>query len=522
VSLLARFVLFSCLALGVGGLVYWYSWHESEQESAIERSQDLRLLALNDPTACMDTLVRLRANKQITPEELVLLVELSLEVPGFSPAKDALTELEELLPGSPEVWVLRANLQYHEGQVPGAIENLRAVLDDHKDDRRARFVMNKILWVRGTIEDRLRAKGGLLELGENGDEWGYKALRVLVFSRPGPGFLKHELVKGIEDLRTHPLVTSTDFLKACELDLMIEREGGRKDSIDKAMAAVRDPVEEEDLGHWLVGLNENEKALSLISQDSATRDASLFFIRFQALLQTKRIGDAGGLFETSKAVLSDEESLKASVYLAICRGDEKALEQFYVKASSLGSAESLLEASRLGLLAGMGNLVFKAFEQAWAIDRKAFGLDQANQFLQIALASGRTKLAHQITGNTRGRFPYKYGNLNNHCYLSLLIGEDPKNLEQEAERIVLAFPSNPSFLSTLALAKVLVGKPQEAFEAMRARGRSPMLHGERALMAVILAQVGKKEDARKLAKGLTAERMLPEEWALLQGVGELR
>jgi hypothetical protein len=102
------------------------------------------------------------------------------------------------------------------------------------------------------------------------------------------------------------------------------------------------------------------------------------------------------------------------------------------------------------------------------------------------------------------------------------MGEDPKRLEPEAERIVLAFPSNPSFLSTLALAKVLAGKPQEAFEAMRVRGRSPMLHGERALMAVILAQVGKKEDARKLAKGLTDERMLPEEWALLQGTGDLR
>ena len=102
------------------------------------------------------------------------------------------------------------------------------------------------------------------------------------------------------------------------------------------------------------------------------------------------------------------------------------------------------------------------------------------------------------------------------------MGEDPKSLEPEAERIVLAFPSNPSFLSTLALAKVLAGKPQEAFEAMRLRGRLPMLHGERALMAVILAQVGKKEDARKLAKDLTDKKMLPEEWALLQGTGDLR
>ncbi len=521
-SLLARFVVFSCLALVAGGVAYWYSWVEDEREAVIERSVDLRLLALSDPTACMEELTRLREDGKITPDDLVLWVELSLEVPGFSPDKEALSELEELLPGSPEVLVLQANLQYHEGQVPGSVEKLRAVLDDHKDDPRARYVMHKILWVRGLVEDRLRAKRGLLELAQKGDEWGYKALRVLVFSRPGPAFLKSEMIEAIEDLRTHPLVTSTDFLKACALDLTIDKELAREDIINRAVAAVPNPVREEDLGQWLVGLNENEKVLSLVSQDSATRNPSLFLIRFQALLQAKRTEDAVALLARAKAVLPQEESLRASVFIAICRGDEKAFETFHKEAVSLGSVQSLLEVSRLGLLAGKGGLVLKAFEQAWAMDPNAFGLDQANQFLQIALATGRTKLAHQITGSAKERFPYKYGNLNNHCYLSLLMGEDPEILEREAERIVLAFPSNPSFLSTLALAKVLVGKPQDAFEAMRARGATPMVHGERALMAVILNGVGKQEDARKLAKDLRAEKMLPEEWALLRRAGDLR
>ena len=520
-SILARFILLSCLALGLGGLAYWYSSNESERESEIERSRDLRLLALSDPSACMTELARLRAEKKITTDELILLMELSLEVPSFSPDTGALSELDELLPGSSDVLVLKANLQYHEGKVEQAVAILRAVMDHHKENRRARYVLHKILWARGSIVDRIRAKGVLMALGQNEDEWGYKALRVLVFSRPPSGFLKREQLKAIKALRNHPLVTSTDFLKACEVDLMIDGEE-RKDAIDKALAAVPDPVKEEDLGLWLVGLGENEKALSLISRDKAVMDASLFFIRFQALLQTKRMGDAEGLLELSEAVLSDAEILKALVYLSICAGDKEALEQFYEKASSLGSAESLLDVSRLGLLAGQGNLVFKAFEKAWSIDRDAFGLAQSNQFLQLALASRKTMLAHQITGNAKARFPYKYGNLNNHCYLSLLMGEDPKGLESEAERIVLAFPANPSFYSTLALAKVLVGKPEEAFEAMRARGRSPMLNGERALMAVILAGVGKKEDARTLAKGLTAEKMLPEEWALLQEAVSLR
>ena len=84
----------------------------------------------------MEKLVRLRKDKKITPEELVLLVELSLEVPSFSPDTSALSELEELLPGSPDVLVLRANLQYHEGQVEQAIEILRAVMKERKENRR--------------------------------------------------------------------------------------------------------------------------------------------------------------------------------------------------------------------------------------------------------------------------------------------------------------------------------------------------------------------------------------------------
>ena len=521
-SILARFILFSFLTLGAGGVFYWYSLRESERESFIHRSLDLRLLALSDPKACMDELYRLRAEKKITTDELVLLVELSLEVPSFSPDTVALSELERLLPGSPDILLLKADLQYHGGQVEGAIESIRTVLDEYENNRRARYIMHKILWVRGRIEDRIRAKKTLQSMGQNEDEWGYRALRILVFSNPGPGFLKQELIQAIEDLRDHPLVTSTDFLRACEFDLMIEAGTEREDPIDKAMAAVPNPVRVEELGLWLVGLNENKKALALISQDAATKDASLFFVRFQALLQDKRTVDAAGLLKIAKPVLSEENILKARAYLEICMGHKEALERFHEEASLLATAGPLLEVSRLGLLAGMGNLAFKAFECAWKLDPNAFGLAEANQFLQLALASRRTELAHQITRSTKMQFPYKYGNLNNHCYLSLLMGEDPKKLEIEAERIVLAFPSNPSFLSTLALAKVLVEKPQEAFEVMRARGRSPMLHGEKALMAVILAQIGKRDDARKLAKGLASERMLPEEWALLEGNGILR
>ena len=520
-SILSKLAVGLCLALITSIAVYWYLQQDREREEMVERTGDLRLLALRDPTACMEVLSGLRKEGRISTGELLLLVELSLEVPGFTPDAAGLAELEQRLPDGSALSVLKACLQYHEGRVKGAVESLRALTDKGKDDRRALYALHRILWVRGLIEDRIRAKGALRELALAKDEWGYRALRVLVFSRPGPAFLEHEMAWAIEVLRNHPLVTSRDFLQACEKEL-VEGIEWEEDPVERAMAAVPGLVEIEDLGRWLVRLGENERALSLVGQVEAVRDENLFFIRFLALLQAGRGKEAQQLFEVAGQALPEADAVKARAYLAIAAGDDAALRRYHEEAVSVGSAHALLEVARMGLLAGKGNLVFEVFEQAWAMDRDAFGLAQSNQFLQLALASGRTGLAHRITSNARERFPYKHGNLNNHCYLSLLLGEDPKRLEREAERIVLAFPANPSFLSTLALAKVLAGKPEEAFEAMRARGNSPMLHGERALMAVILVRVGKEEDARKLARGLARDRMLPEEWALLEGEGILQ
>jgi hypothetical protein len=84
------------------------------------------------------------------------------------------------------------------------------------------------------------------------------------------------------------------------------------------------------------------------------------------------------------------------------------------------------------------------------------------------------------------------------------------------ERIVKAVPNNPNFLSTLALAKLLTNKPGEALNAMRRRGGTHLLHGERALLAAILFAKGKIAEGHKLADGLVPNRMLPEEWALLE------
>jgi hypothetical protein len=247
-------------------------------------------------------------------------------------------------------------------------------------------------------------------------------------------------------------------------------------------------------------------------------DEASFFVRFQALLESNKTKDAQDLLDQSNH-LSAAKLFQANAYMDIVMGKDSAILRFLEDAEALKSAHSLLDVSRLALLKGRSDLAYRSFKAAWQIDPQVFNLSQANQFLQISLSSRNTQEAQKITGVLKQRHPDKFGNANNHCYLSLLIGEDPEPLEKEALRIVQAFPGNPSFLSTVALAKLLTNQPAEALAVMNQRGATPLIHGERALLAAILKAAGNIEDAQKIALGLQVQRMLPEEWELLGKYG---
>ena len=81
---------------------------------------------------------------------------------------------------------------------------------------------SKIMFLVGAIDKRVGAKRALFNLSKSEDRWSYKALRVLCFSQPRPGMLKEDLIRALEKLRAHPMVTSEDLLKATELLIQLD------------------------------------------------------------------------------------------------------------------------------------------------------------------------------------------------------------------------------------------------------------------------------------------------------------
>ena len=506
------------LLLGVGGYYgyLWYGQKKIKKVEVIERSLNLQTLALSEPEKSLNLLQNLWKDKKGSAEELLLLAELSLDTPSHTPSEELIVQINEMLPNDPNSKVLSACFEYVKGNTLEAVAQLNRLQIEYPQNQRVMYELNKIFWVNGAWEDRIRAKVALRDLGNFEGKWSYKALRVLCFTSPGPGFLKEDLEEAIKDLKSHDLITSNDFLKCLELEIAVSDGFDMDSAINEAKVHLNNPVRPEDLGFWLIRRSRPTDALNVVTDQIAQGSKTGFFARFQGMLETNRTTEAKFLLKQCREILTEEEVLRAQTYWAISIGKKNPFADFLAGAKSMNSATSLLDVARLALLSNRLELASDAFAKAWEVDPSSFGLDQANQYLQISLSTRNTKQAHNITKNLHARFPYKFGNANNLCYLSLLLGEDPQRMEKEAERIIRSFPQNPSFLSTLALAKTMNGKYQEAYDAMNQRRSQRLIHGERALMAVILQNIDKQEDAQKISFSLEEQRMLPEEWEMLK------
>ena len=516
-SLLFRLTLFGILVALAAGSFWFFEKSKADAEFIRDRYVACLEKSISQPGETIDQLISLLKNNENSDDELILLFELILESPNHS-IEPLLSILEEKLiePSSTIEWeIIGTCVLYRQGEFEAAKVKLGQIYKNNPANRRANYEYQKIRWILGGIEERVAAKLALFEIAELKDRWSYKALRVLAFSSPRPGIVKDDLIRALDDLCSHPLVTSKDFLKASEVLLRVDR--GRKfDQVfDDINSMLGEKVSRVDFGYWLIQNGQAQRAMEITSAQESQTTEDLFFIRFQALLETNQTAVAQDLFEQA-AHLSESKKLQANAYLQLSKGSAGALNQFLEGAQELNQASTLLDVARLALLHGDGPVAYRAFQGAWKINPLQFNLSQANQFLQVSLSSRNSKEAHQITREIHRRYPEKFGNANNHCYLSLLLGEDLVAQKKEALRITTAFPGNPTFLSTLALAELLNGDPKEALRAMNQRGPVPLNHGEKALLACILEAAGNKEDAVKLANGLEEHRMLPEEWNMLK------
>ena len=221
------------------------------------------------------------------------------------------------------------------------------------------------------------------------------------------GYLKEDLLASIDLLHTHPLVTSIDYLKGCELKMILDEKYQVKDFFTQIERMLGAKVKSLDYATWLLKLGFPDKVLSIVSDLTATSDADAFFLRYMALLDTKKNNEATSLMNRSSLILSKSEIERADSYLKIALGDLQTLKK-RIKNIESSSAEHFLTLSRMAFFKGLEDEARMAFDRAWRINPNRFSLSQANQYLQISLAAKQTEKAYSITKNIYSRYPFKY------------------------------------------------------------------------------------------------------------------
>ena len=209
------------------------------------------------------------------------------------------------------------------------------------------------------------------------------------------------------------------------------------------------------------------------------------------------------------------------MYLSIARtrlGDATAATNEWQRALEAANApEKLLALADYAEKNHANDVADRAYSEAVKLAPKNRGAYAGR--LRVALAAGHTAAAQTVAAEIVRLWPDDDTARNYDAYLRLLLGESDgatESAERQAQVLVAQEPLNWTARATLGLARLRLGRKQDAlaaFRGVRATGSEPP--GALAVRAAVLAVNGYEEGARGDARNLGAEHLLPEERALI-------
>jgi len=269
---------------------------------------------------------------------------------------------------------------------------------------------------------------------------------------------------------------------------------------------------------WLNNMGHAAKTLELLPLNRAAQRQDLFLQHINALAALER-------WKEVKEVLMSErfplEPVLEHVYLATARarlGEETAATNEWQRAlEAADTPEKLLVLANYAERNGAYDAADTAYSEVIRLapqNRAAY-----DGRLRAALLAGQTAKAQSVTAEIVQRWPDDAAARNQDAYLRLLLGvsgEAAKAAERQAQVMVAQEPWNWSARAALGLARLRLGRKEDAlaaFRDIRVTGFEPP--GALAVRAAILAVNGYEKGARNDARNLGAQHLLPEERTLI-------
>jgi tetratricopeptide (TPR) repeat protein len=272
------------------------------------------------------------------------------------------------------------------------------------------------------------------------------------------------------------------------------------------------------LAAWLNSLGRARKTLELLPLDRAERNQTLYLRHIDALAALERWNEVKDML--LRRLLIDP--VFQHMYLATALshlGETTAVTNEWQRAleTAGNNSDKLLALATYADQNHADDIADAAYAKAIKLAPKSRAAYAGR--LRVAKASGRTADAQTLAAEIVKLWPDDAAARNEDAYLRLLLGASDgaaEAAEREAEVLVSQQPWNWAARATLGLARLRLGKKEEAlavFRHVRATGSEPP--GALAVRAAILAVTGHEKGARGDAHLLGAEYLLPEERALI-------
>jgi tetratricopeptide (TPR) repeat protein len=274
------------------------------------------------------------------------------------------------------------------------------------------------------------------------------------------------------------------------------------------------------LAAWLNSLGRVRKTLELVSLDRAVRNQALFLQHITALAALERWDEVTEILMSERFALDPVfQHMYLATALSHLGGEATGVTNEWQRALEAAGNNS----DKLLALAGYAerNRANDVADTTYIAAIKFAPKNHAAYAgrLRLAEAAGHTTEAQALAAEIVKLCPDDAAARNEDAYLRLLLGASDgaaEAAEREAQVLVAQEPWNWAARATLGLARLRLGKKEDAlavFRKVRATGSEPP--GALAVRAAILAVNGYEKGARGDARNLGAEHLLPEERALI-------
>lgn len=460
---------------------------------------------------------------EATPEEVLVFGERSLAAGRAPDATRALQALPSELPPDQAVQraALEAGLLAAQNQRALAESTLRQALEKiaapESDELRV-MLANLLL----SDEDRSRVDEAraLLDQAARGEtESALAALRLLAVSLAGISpEAQQQLDATVERLRAHPDSSAEDELFIARL-IVSSNPDRQKQAVQNLASRLRELEASVDqrtaAARWLVGLQENETVLGLVSNEEAAAHAGALMVRLDALSGLDRWDDCGELIEANRGgTVPDTLYHLFRARIAGTRGhreEEEAEKRLLRQVMQFAELPHVLFAARYAETCGWKPEAFAA----WRILASDSGAKpdalrgQIRNLPPTATAADGLEISRELLVLQPQDPSARLSN----AFFELLAGQNLEPAAATAEEFLGADPESVDIRRVAALARLRTGQAAQGLEIMPDDNGEPRWQ---TLHAALLRAAGQTTAADQLAAKVDASSLTAEEKALLE------